>query len=285
MPNIGWEIGEALPEGNIEPIGALSSIARLLPETRLNTRDWICRIETTSAKTSFAAVNRHHDAIEEIAGSLNLAAKGSATFKLLESRCKSPYFGLGVIGGGTPTRTRRSSGNIVMDQAGVDAFKKCYAGVTGILGNERLRFLRLPFNRLRAASSRQENEDQLVDYVIALERLLASDSPALETTYRFQLRGAALLPASFGTESQRMAMMRDLYSLRSKVVHGTAQLLELQEMVPRAEEILRYIFNWYLDHTTTFPDGKTVITALDQAMVRGGTQFALDSLPAQNDRG
>jgi hypothetical protein len=128
-------------------------------------------------------------------------------------------------------------------------------------------YLQLPLRRLRASASRQEVEDHLVDCVIGLERLLAPDSEALETTFRFQLRGAALLPDRFGSPAERRQLMKNLYRVRSKIVHGSATQSQVREYCPKAEEVLREILLWYLHVGTALGNAQTVAEKPDEALI------------------
>lgn len=160
-----------------------------------------------------------------------------------------------------------------MDDANVESFRKNYALVRRIFSEPQLEYLRLPFRRLRASASRTENEDRLVDYVIGLERLLARDTETLEVAFRFRLRGASLLPSTFGDVSERRKFMRELYSLRSAIVHGSAKTESVNEMVPQAEAALKAIFLWFGIVSET-GQVQNLIQNLDNALVEGGSDWA-----------
>jgi hypothetical protein len=120
-------------------------------------------------------------------------------------------------------------------------------------------------------------EDILVDHIIGLESLLGRDTERLETTFRFSLRGAAMLPDSFGDASGRIKLMKDLYDRRSRVVHGGDP--QLSEFLPKAHSVLRTIFKFYLDNVDTLGDTKEIIRKLDEAMVSGGQSWAGSTHP------
>ena len=110
--------------------------------------------------------------------------------------------------------------------------------------------------------------------MIGLERLLATDSENLETTFRVRLRGAALLPDLFGNPRERIDLMNSLYSMRSRVVHGDANVAEVNEYLPWAEKVLKAIFLWYLSHTETLGSRQEVVRKLDEGLVTGGADWA-----------
>ncbi|HEV2172170.1 MAG TPA: hypothetical protein VGR71_01330, partial [Nitrospira sp.] len=69
-------------------------------------------------------------------------------------------------------------------------------------------------------------EDRLIDAVIALEALLSPEK-AEEISYRFRLRGAWLLGQGDRTARESwQARLKDLYDLRSDLVHGNAKRLK-----------------------------------------------------------
>jgi Apea-like HEPN len=146
--------------------------------------------------------------------------------------------------------------------------------VTLVSADSRYADMQLPLRRLDMASRRPVLEDQLVDFTIGLERLLAADTAQLESTFRFRLRGAALLSEKFfGTVDERIELMNKLYSLRSAVVHGRATDTDVREYTPRAEEALKKVIEWYLRR----PEPKAVrdvLRDIDRALVSGGNMWA-----------
>src|SRR5262249_10575839 len=153
-------------------------------------------------------------------------------------------------------------------------FRRNFARLTLIGKDDRLAHLRLPVRRLRMSSARSHDEDHVVDCVIALENLLASDSPQLETTFRFRLRGAAILPESFGNVPERIKLMGQLYELRSKTVHGSKTAHgggrksdsvadQMGEVAAEAERILRAILIWFLERCDRFEKLDRTLAELD----------------------
>jgi hypothetical protein len=71
------------------------------------------------------------------------------------------------------------------------------------------------------------NWDKIVDYVIAMETLFltASDQPQdRELGYRFALNGSAIIARATGSNLPRtFRALKQLYALRSKVVHGAEE--------------------------------------------------------------
>lgn len=85
----------------------------------------------------------------------------------------------------------------------------------------------LALQRFALAVARQQASEALVDYVVALEALLLGDQAGPELQYRFALNGAIYLAES---SDERLALyedLRQLYSGRSKLVHGSVSYRNL----------------------------------------------------------
>ena len=183
---------------DIDALGTAYPSLFMQPQRPLQTDDWICEVNRSGPKVSWDEFNRHYELADLIVGALSLTCEGRAMLRLRANRFKSPFFRGGTVAGGEAIATTRSGGPIHLELDNIESFKSNFRSLEALNSDSATKHLRLPFRRLRSASARTEVEDQLVDIVIGLERLLASDSPQLETTFRFRLRGAALLPDSFG---------------------------------------------------------------------------------------
>jgi hypothetical protein len=242
---------------------------------RLNPRNWICEIRRQTRKDTMAVFNSQGEQLDEIVGALNLTKHGRATFQLLQHEIESPFLSVGMLRGGLTGATSRIGDPINLTVEDVNCFSAIYADVQGLSHGRGPKQLALAFRRLRVAASRQQSEDAFVDYVIGLESILANDSERLETTFRFRLRGAALLPEFFGTASERMKLMSDLYDIRSRIVHGNAKPSEVSAYSPRAEQVLRTVLVWCLRNSGRLAaQGGRVTPALDEELVRGGAAWA-----------
>lgn len=246
----------------------------------INEKDWVVEILHADSRDTFDAVNWHHDEIRAIAATLSLVAEGNASLILLNSTLASPFFGHGVHSGTVPFSTG-PSGTMNLDDHAIDDARQLYPRVATVLSGKGGSKLKLPIERMISAGNRKDREDQLVDYVIALERLLASDSPQLEVAFRFRLRGAALLPDRFGTTRERIDLLTQIYTLRSDVVHGNANVGKVTDLVPKAEDALRSILRWFLEHLEDSGDPSDFVRKLDEGLVEGGSQW-LDNAHSQN---
>jgi hypothetical protein len=122
--------------------------------------------------------------------------------------------------------------------------------------------LAVALRRFNQAYSREQSEDRIIDLTIALEScLLAGESR--ELSYRFALRGTALL-ADTRDSKEIKALLNEIYSTRSNVVHNGKTLSELkkdnkgdppghkaQEFLRQSEELARAILREYVTQMTS----------------------------------
>jgi hypothetical protein len=87
------------------------------------------------------------------------------------------------------------------------------------LEKQRRRSIDVALDRLNVARRRRTPGDQAIDSGICLEALLG-DENSQELTYKLQLRAALLLGTSLPERQEIRKAVRDLYALRSKVVHA-----------------------------------------------------------------
>jgi hypothetical protein len=81
------------------------------------------------------------------------------------------------------------------------------------------RSARVAAKRLARAHARTDADDRIIDLCIGLEALLGSGFS--ETVHRLSMRASALLAQLWGQSSAELyRATRDLYAIRSKVVHG-----------------------------------------------------------------
>ena len=123
-------------------------------------------------------------------------------------------------------------------------------------------YLQLPARRLLSAGGRRRTDDALVDYVIGLEALLGKADERTELAYRFRVRGAVVLALTRAERRARSRALNELYSLRSRVVHGMhSDESELAAAMPIAEDALRRVWRWYFDH---YPSGGTNVAGINR---------------------
>ncbi|MGN5633420.1 hypothetical protein [Streptomyces sp. AC154] len=81
--------------------------------------------------------------------------------------------------------------------------------------------LRVAARRLTRALSRESDEDRIVDLCIGLEAILGGGSGSGEIVHKISMRAGAMLSRSgWGGSGNILISVKDIYSYRSKVVHG-----------------------------------------------------------------
>nr|WP_256342805.1 HEPN domain-containing protein [Streptomyces sp. MW-W600-10] len=81
--------------------------------------------------------------------------------------------------------------------------------------------LRVAARRLNRALSRESDEDRIVDLCIGLEAILGGGSGSGEIVHKISMRAGAMLSRSgWGGSGEILGSVKDIYSYRSKVVHG-----------------------------------------------------------------
>lgn len=88
-----------------------------------------------------------------------------------------------------------------------------------VFGRSRSVHATLALDRLNLARRRRSPGDQAIDSSICLEALLG-DKSSQELTYRLRLRAALLLGTTLAERQEIRQAVRNLYDLRSSVVHG-----------------------------------------------------------------
>jgi len=242
----------------------------------LDTRDWICEVNKKGPRDTYEAVNWNNEGRRYIATTLALISSGAARLVLLHSRHASPFLSVVTKSGGEATRTGPGGKPLQLDRQAVQDAQKLYPKVVSVLSGTGPKYLRFALERFIAAAQRREPEDQLVDYVLGLESLLAPDTDRLETTIRFRLRGASLLPSSsFGGPEERINLLNGLYKVRSEVVHGGgANKHKVADCIPKAEDALRHVLRWFMDDRRWKCDPRAIVKKLDEMMVEGGSKWA-----------
>lgn len=237
-----------------------------------NLNGWICRASLHGRKKTWEDFNDAEDFINDVLSAFYLVKDGSITLHELAKQVTDTFLNSGRIGGGEPVRSGRG-GQVHITKSDIQQLDEVLKRLLRVSKESKLKQLRLPLRRIRSATSRRDLADAFVDTVIALESLLASDTPALEVTHRFRLRGAALLDASFGLPRERMEALRDVYQMRSDIVHGKYKEKNIAPLLERANLILKAVLHWYLKHIDDLKP-EEVVSKVDEWMVEGASKTA-----------
>lgn len=251
------------------------------PNRWIYSNDWICEVRQRSPRNTFEKFNKTHELPEDIAGALSLVSEGRATIWSVGTQWASPFYSYGRQRNINEVPTSAQGSPVILNSAGITFFQEAFRNVRTLQTDNHFKSLQLPYRRLRTAATRRSPEDQLVDHVIGLESLLAGGSGQSEISYRFRLRGASLLSESFGNPRERIKLLSEMYSLRSKVVHGSGTEAAVAKMVLMAEKALKDILLWHLRQAATPHGIRKVTVELDEVMVEGGSEWA-DRNSSQN---
>jgi hypothetical protein len=252
----------------------LGAIPRGWNEPKLHEQDWICEAVGTTSKDDMTSFNDFESIIDDVASTMNVCIGGRATFRLLAKRLKSPFLQIGTLSSTQDIPiSRLGGGTNIITTDDIDSCRNVFAQLKKVRHDNCHGYVRLAFRRLRASSQRRNLEDHVVDCVVGLEALLANDTERIEATFRFRLRGAVLLPSSFGTALERSDLMGELYDLRSRIVHGSAKPAVLERLAPRAEVVLREILLWYLGKGITLGSKEKIRKTIDEALITGGSRL------------
>ncbi len=231
----------------------------------INLTDWICEISINGRKDTYDDINNANEIINNIQNALFLTKKGCTTVHLKLKVIQNPFLSEGSQIGGL----KKSSGignPIFLDVNDIQRFINYYKIIRKIENDDKYKFLRYPLIKIRDAVNRSKRSDTFLDYIIALETLIAHDTEALESTYRFRLRGAFILNSEFGTARSRINLLSKLYGIRSDIVHGRKIKEGMYKLVLKLDDIVRSIFRYYL-HRLYRTNPKDLIRVIDEKMV------------------
>lgn len=93
--------------------------------------------------------------------------------------------------------------------------------------------LRIPLRRFNQCYGRESGEDRIIDCVIALESCLLRGAGGAQLSYRFSLRGAALLANTAAPRVTR-DLLDAIYLARNEIVHGGGELTKLSDRLKKS---------------------------------------------------
>lgn len=99
----------------------------------------------------------------------------------------------------------------------------------------------IALHRFSQATARDLASDSVVDSVVTLESLLLSGiSDTRELNYRFSLNGAVYLSANPDERTRIFSELKDLYQLRSRLVHGGGRLPDAPQILDGAKRARQF---------------------------------------------
>ncbi len=106
---------------------------------------------------------------------------------------------------------------------GADRIREVFNDLQRVFATKHAQRVHLAMHRLNLSSMRTTEEDGVIDSMIAMEALLSDG--AQEMTHKVAMRLAGLYKIADRSRSeQAFKEMKDIYTFRSKIVHGSATL-------------------------------------------------------------
>lgn len=124
--------------------------------------------------------------------------------------------------------------------------------------------LDIAFRRFNQAYTRQDSEDRVLDYTIALESSLLRGIRE-ELRYRLSVRGAALTCRK-ADPTEIQSLLIQIYDARSGIVHDGKMLAD-RELAKRCGEVVRLILRCYLDRIAAGESISTINVNLDRLLI------------------
>lgn len=126
-----------------------------------------------------------------------------------------------------------SFGSYIFDHRKENDFKEFWKKYSPVLikvldfrieENDPLIQIKNALNRFNLSYQREEGTDIIIDKVIAIESLLSKPGdPTDSLAYRIAIRASKLLRTNTEERIQAFKVVRDIYDIRSKIVHGSIE--------------------------------------------------------------
>lgn len=226
---------------------------------------WICELKTNVPKENISNFNNSERVLDYIPLALRLFQRGKiGAISLKTSPVGSFKFGMSTRSGITRDFTIRGD-SFSFSEVDIARFQEFWGKFITLIQDES-HYLQLPARRLAFGGQRIRLEDALVDYVIGLEALLCEGG--LELSYRMSLRSAIILSLALDDKFERFKDMRNIYSMRSDIVHGNAFKSErIMWATQIAEDALRSIWNWFFENWAAEKNNKRAIDEIDSLLL------------------
>lgn len=146
---------------------------------------------------------------------------------------------------------RDEKNNYMLDEGEVSKFLEFWNKQRRVLHEVQTREewsnAKLALGRFNFSYSRPYNRDRFIDLCIALEVLLSRNDDIYGTlTHKYSLRLSRLLGNKFSNHKEYYKNMRELYSIRSKIVHADETDNMLESKTNLLETYVRSSLNEYL---------------------------------------
>lgn len=225
---------------------------------------WVVRLSIKGAKGTYESWNANQHDSMLIGPAFRIFKAGSLTFRY-EAHYHEDRFSAREYGRGRSPHVISQSGSAYsLTDTEIGEFKAMWPPFKSLMDDEH-HYLQLPVRRLLSGGDRPNLEDSLVDYVIGLESLLLTSGG--ELSFRFSVRGAVILSDNPGDRPDNFKSMRDLYGLRSNIVHGdNYNAGKLTASIEFAESALRKCWWWYFEKWSGETNNGPANTEIDRQL-------------------
>ena len=228
---------------------------------------WICKMTFPNKRGTTDGINKIHHFADMLAIAFRAFKQGGLSIGYATSKVVSRFGRMGESRGGGLKKISVGTVGYSLSATEIRDFRQFWKNFRRIMEREH-HYLQVPIRRLRTAGTRAEKEDALVDCVVGLEALLGTDDEKTEIGYRFRIRGSVLLAKRKNERQVHIRRLRELYDLRSRIVHGqTVSTEQLELALPVAESALRTVWRWYFARHAERKNNRKGIEEIDQKLV------------------
>jgi len=223
------------------------------------------------SKIDYSQRKRQKDPRREVTkliSALRLFKPGYFQYKIgiTDNALDVPFFGITIT---QIVRISGYGGNYALEQNEVGEFQEFWKN---LFGKNFLKFKPngIAVRRFSSAVEKFDKEDQVIDFLIGFEALFFKQGETAEQTHKISVRVARLLKSDFEGHEKMFKEMKDIYKIRSEIVHGDEPSFNkntfnnIYEVTSRASDLLRESIKIFLDKEIDSQDKhNNFITRLD----------------------
>lgn len=152
-----------------------------------------------------------------------------------------------------------------LDEQEAEEFVAFWENIGEYLG-EAPESYRIAINKFSTSFKRRNENDRLLDSVIALEAMYLKSSETQEMSYRLAQRGALLLSETKEESKGVQKILRDSYNQRSNLVHGSSTEVD-HDSVLELHELTRKSLSKFLQLHADGEEHSSILSGLDEQAI------------------
>ena len=170
--------------------------------------------------------------------------------------------------------------NYILNQSDMQYFKDFYESYTKLFAGSNSSIvdtLNIAIKRFSKSIQERELEDKIIDLSVAIECLFSNDTQ--ELSHKLSLRICTILGNNSNERNVIFGFMKEIYNLRSKIVHGgvnyeegikmNQKRLHLRDIYLHFERMTRLCIQRYLNLLMTYTSKECIIMLLDKIIIEG----------------